>query len=140
MVNRTASAPYSAMRSQRLGGVAERLRHLPSLLVPDKRREVDVAEGNVFFARFASGEPRAELQPRHDHACNPEEDNVGRRDERVGRVEVPQIVRLPRPGFQGPVVHGERPEPGGEPRVEDIFVLSQRTSRRNAGSDPASCG
>ena len=59
-----------------------------------------------------------ELEARHDHARDPEEQDVGAAHEHVRRVERAQVRRVLRPAERR-----ERPEPGREPRVEHVLVL-----------------
>ena len=54
-----------------VGAVAERLRHLTTQLVADNTCEVDVLEGELAHILLTG----------HDHACYPEEDDVGSRHE-----------------------------------------------------------
>ena len=58
------------------------------------------------------------LQPEHDHARHPEEDDVIARHEHIRGVEVRKFRRLFRPAHRG-----ERPQPGREPGVQHILVL-----------------
>ena len=67
------------------------------------------------------------MQPHHDHACNPEEDDVETRDQHVGGVEALQRRILP-----GPAERGKRPKRGREPGVQHVLVLAQR----RIGRDP----
>src|SRR5690606_25595738 len=90
--------------------VALRFRHLVAVLVANEPGDVDLAEGNV----------AGELEPHHDHAGDPEEDDVETRDEHAGRVERLQLVRLFRPAERR-----ERPERRREPRVEHVFVAHE---------------
>ena len=92
---------------QRVDDVPERLGHLPALLVADHRVQVDVGEG----------ERVRELQAHHDHARDPEEEDVEARFQEGGRIERPELVRV-----LGPAHHGEREQAGREPRVQDILV------------------
>ncbi len=98
---------------QRVRRIAERLRHLPSLHVANDAREIDISERYIFH----------ELQTRHDHSRDPEEDYIRSSHECVCGVEVFQV-----PGFFRPTENRERPEPRGKPGVEDIFVLAVRRS------------
>ena len=66
------------------------------------------------------GDFAGELQPRHDHARHPEEEDVVAGFHDRGRVEVLQVG-----GLFGPAQGGERPQAGGEPGVEHIGVLLQ---------------
>ena len=93
---------------QRVDAVAQALRHPPAVLVLDHAGDEHIPEGNL--AR--------EVNARHDHAGDPEEQDVVARDEHRGGIEVRQIGRL-----IGPAQRGKRPEPGRKPRVEHVFVL-----------------
>ena len=96
---------------ERIDDVALRLRHLLAVLVADEPGDVDLAERHV--AR--------ELEPEHDHAGDPEEDDVEARHQHVGRIERRELRRLPRPAECR-----ERPEGRAEPGVEHVVVLAQR--------------
>ena len=95
---------------QRVHDVALGLGHLLALLVEDEGVDVHILERN--FAH--------ELYAHHHHPGDPEEDDVKRGDERGGGIEGFQFRRLVRPAHRR-----ERPEGGGEPCVEDVFVLFQ---------------
>jgi len=95
---------------ERIGRIAERLRHLAALLVADDAGEINILERqlpHVFVAR-------------HDHARDPEENDVRPGDEIGGRIKLLQRV-----GLLGPTHRGKRPEPGTEPGVEDVGVLGE---------------
>ena len=98
------------------------------------RVDVDVGE------RHLAGE----LEPHHDHARDPQEEDVARRREHVGRVEGAQLGRV-----LGPAERRERPQRGGEPRVEHVGVAHPavalrrlRAARRSPrrGTRPAAGG
>ena len=94
---------------QRIDGVAERLRHLAPLLVTDERVDVDVLKWNLAH----------EVDALHHHAGDPEEDDVERRHQHGARIKFLQRrIDILRPAHRR-----ERPQRGGEPRVEDVFVL-----------------
>ena len=95
---------------ERVRRVAERFRHLSTLLVADDAGEVDVLE------RQASHE----LVARHDHARHPEEDDVRPGDEIRRRIELLQRRRLLRPPHRR-----KRPQPRAEPSVEHVWVLGE---------------
>src|SRR6267143_356636 len=110
---------------ERVGGIAERLAHLPPLGVADDARKVDVPErhdiadappwrsaGKRNFAHY--------LESRHDHSGNPKEYNIGSGDQCIGRIKIPKVGII-----LWPSERGERPEPCGEPRVENILVLPE---------------
>ena len=84
-----------------------RLRHLLARLVADQRVDVDRVERHLLH----------EVQPHHHHPRDPEEDDVEAGDEHRGRVIALQLGRLVRPAERR-----ERPERGGEPGVEHVFV------------------
>ena len=89
------------------------------------------------------------FEAHHDHARDPEEDDVERGQHQVGRVVVRQVARLVRPAHRG-----ERPEPRAEPGVEHVGLLRRalrrtrtrpaslvaRSSRRTARSTTPGCG
>ena len=84
----------------------------------------------VFFLRSSDrgeGELVGELQAHHDHARDPEEDDVEPRLEQRRRVERLEVGRT----RVGPAEHGEREEARREPRVE--HVLKPCRSRRQGG-------
>ena len=62
---------------ERVGRIAEALRHLAAQLVADDAGEIDVQERHLAH----------ELVAGHDHARHPEENDVRRGDEVRGRVE-----------------------------------------------------
>src|SRR5690606_14373721 len=93
---------------QRVDGVAFRLRHLLALLVADQCVDVDVLERDLAH----------EMDALHHHSGNPEEDDVECGDEDGARV-----AALARWILLRPALRRERPEAGGEPGVEDVFVL-----------------
>ena len=95
---------------ERVDDVALGLRHLVAVLVADQPGDVDVAERHV----------AGELQAHHHHARDPEEDDVEARDQHAGRIERLQLRRLLRPAERR-----ERPQRGGEPRVEHVLVARQ---------------
>ncbi len=97
---------------QRVGRVAERLGHLASQLVAHDAREVDVAERHLPLIFVA----------RHNHACHPEEDDVGTCHEVVRRVVV---LYLGIARVQNAVEQRYRPKPRREPRVQAVGVLPQ---------------
>jgi hypothetical protein len=65
-----------------------------------------------------------ELVARHDHARDPEEEDVGAGHQHVGRIERAQVLAV----LVRPAERGERPEPGGEPGVEHVLVLPHRAA------------
>ena len=92
----------------RVDAVAERLRHLAALAVAHEAVDEDVVERDVL----------AEREAHHDHAGDPEEDDVVARDECRRRVEMLELRRLVRPAERL-----ERPEARAEPRIEHVLVL-----------------
>ena len=61
-----------------------------------------------------------ELDTHHDHACNPEEDDVESGNEHIARIEFAQFS-----GFFGPAKGAERPQCRREPGIEYVIVLAQ---------------
>ncbi len=100
---------------ERVEDIALGLRHLLAVLVADQAGDVDLAERHV----------AGELQSHHDHAGDPEENDVEAGDQHVRRVEGLQF----RGGLR-PAQRRERPEGRGEPGVENILVLAQGEARR----------
>ena len=96
---------------ERVDDVALRLRHLRPLLVAHEGVDVDVAEGDL----------RHEMKPHHHHPRDPEEDDVEAGDQRVGRIEAPELRRLLRPAERR-----EGPQSRGEPGVEHVLVAGER--------------
>ena len=66
-----------------------------------------------------------ELDPGHDHPSDPEEQNLGSGAQSAGRVENPDILCLVRPAERA-----ERPQPGAEPRIENIGILLDLAAAR----------
>ena len=104
---------------ERIGRVAERLRHLATLFVADDAVEIDVLERNALLDRRARA---GELEAGHDHARDPEEDDVGAGGQRGGRIERVEAALLLRVGV-GPAKRADRPEPRGGPGVEHVLLL-----------------
>ena len=101
---------------ERIGGIAQTLRHFAALEVANDAGEKDVLE------RHLTGE----LQAGHDHARHPKKDDIRPRHQIVGRIKF-----LPRR-----LVHrGERPEPRTEPGIEHVVVLPP-VVRIGRGIDP----
>ncbi len=96
---------------QRIDDVALGLGHLLPALVEHAVVDEDVAERHFVH----------EVQAHHHHARDPEEDDVERGDEDRGRVVARELGRFLRPA-QG----RERPQRGGEPGVEHVFVAHER--------------
>ena len=91
----------------RVDAGSQRLAHPPAVGRLDDRVHVDVGEGDL----------AGELEPHHHHPRDPQEEDVARRREHVGRVEGGQLGRL-----LGPAQGRERPQRGGEPRVEHVGI------------------
>jgi len=104
---------------ERVGRVAQRLRHLAALLVADDAGEIDVVERNPLLDGRAGAH---EFEAGHDHARDPEEDDVRAGHERARRVEIIDAGGLLLVGL-GPAHGGKRPQPRGSPRVEHVFLL-----------------
>src|SRR6266545_1178601 len=94
-------------RDEWVDHVAAGLRHLLSGQTHESV-QVDGGEGNR--AR--------EVNPRHDHSGDPEEQDVVARDEYVRWIEVFEV-----PGLLRPAENRERPELRREPGVEDVRIL-----------------
>src|SRR5690349_9882715 len=67
----------------------------------------------------------------HDHPSHPEEEDLGRGHQHVGRVECAEVHRL----LVWPAERGERPEPAREPGVEHVLVLPHSAAALRAGGD-----
>ena len=99
---------------ERVEHVALRLRHLLPVLVADDRVDVDVAERHV--AR--------EVGRRHDHARDPEEDDVEAGHEHGRRQERRELLRV-----VGPAQRRMAPQRRAEPRVQHVVVARERRGR-----------
>ena len=82
--------------------VITRLAHLPTLAVAHDAREEHLGERDLPEERVAG----------HDHAGDPEEDDVRGRDHDRRRVVALEVGRA-----FGPAQRRERPQPAGEPRA-----------------------
>ena len=103
---RRASVPYSVDGTiQRVKHVTLGLAHLFAFFIADQSVQVDVSEGN--FTRI--------LDAHHDHAGNPEEEDVIAGFHDGGRIKIVQVLGIIRPA-QG----GMRPETGTEPGIQHI--------------------
>ena len=102
---------------ERVGGIAEALGHLAPLHVADNSREIHVFERNARAHRA-----RQKFQPRHNHSRDPEEYDVGPRDEVGCRVEFIHL-KFAHFFFVRPAHGCEGPEPRACPSVEGILVL-----------------
>ena len=96
---------------ERIHHVAQGFGHLASFLVPHQAVEEDGVEREL--ARHAVRH--------HDHARHPEEEDVVPGFHHLRGEEFGHVLRL----FVRPPERGERPEPGGEPGVQDILFLVQ---------------
>ena len=96
---------------QRIRRIPERLRHLAPLLVPDDPRKIHVLERQ---------RPRV-LEPGHDHARHPEENNVRPRHQIRCWIKRLQRRRRFRPAHRR-----KRPQPRRKPRVQHVRVLFPR--------------
>ena len=67
---------------------------------------------------MAKGKFSQVFEARHNHAGDPEKDDIGAGDEVGCRVKLFQLG-----GFCGPTESGKGPEPGAEPGIEDIRIL-----------------
>ena len=92
---------------ERVDAGAERLAHAAAVRRLDDRVHVDVPERDV----------AGEAQAHHHHPRDPQEEDVARRREHVGRVEGLQLRRLLRPAERR-----ERPQRRAEPGVEHVLV------------------
>src|SRR5437016_9507787 len=91
---------------ERVGRIAEALGHLSALLVADDAREIDVLKRH----------PAHELVASHDHARDPEENNVRSGHEVGGRVEGLECWVFGVLGFvTRPAHRRKRPKPRAEP-------------------------
>ena len=60
------------------------------------------------------------FDPRKDHSCDPEENDIVRRHENVRRIEILKVFRFVR------ISEGaERPQRRTEPRIQNVFVLTK---------------
>ncbi|CCK17247.1 hypothetical protein BN136_3257 [Cronobacter universalis NCTC 9529] len=105
---------------QRVNHVALGFGHLLAFIVADKTGHIDGFKRHLRLAVFIFDE----VHGHHDHAGNPEEDNIEAGDHHAGRVELTQRV-----GVFRPAEGGERPERGGEPGIQHVVVLAQRDVR-----------
>ena len=69
---------------------------------------------------FAERHIAHELNAHHDHACDPEEDNVKACNKYIARIKI-----VKRFGFLRPPQGAKRPQRRREPGIEYIFVLAQ---------------
>ena len=102
---------YAVDDVERVDDVALGLGHLLAVVIANQSVHVDFAK------RHLAGE----LQAHHDHAGDPEENDVESRDQHRGR-----IVGLRARVFSRPALGGERPQRRGEPGIQHVIVLTQR--------------
>ena len=102
---------------QRVGAVAQRLRHLASQFVADDTREIDMAERHFALVLVAC----------HNHTRHPEEDDIRTGYEVGGRVVVLYLFVV---GVLYAVEERDRPQPRREPCVQRALVLHQRLTLR----------
>ena len=97
---------------QRIGRVTERLGHLTSQLVTNDTCEINVLERHLSFV-FVSG---------HNHAGYPEEDDIRPCHQVACRIIIFDffITRI-----VDTVEQRNRPQPGREPRIQTVFVLTE---------------
>mmetsp|Transcript_11473 Transcript_11473/g.29321 ORF Transcript_11473/g.29321 Transcript_11473/m.29321 type:complete len:240 (-) Transcript_11473:1916-2635(-) len=94
----------------RVDNVAQALRHFPAMRISNKRMKIDRREGEL------SGEVLAH----HDHARDPEKENIVACLEEVAWVELVEVWCL-----VGPSKDRNGENAGREPGVEDVFVPPQ---------------
>ena len=115
---RTASVPYFSVTSSGSMTLPRVLDIFWPLGVAHQGVDVDLAEGDV-----AGG-----FQAHHDHAGDPEEQDVEAGDHQRGGVVGAQVL-----GLVGPAEGGEGPEAGAEPGVEHVGVLLEAGGAAGAG-------
>src|SRR5947207_15595298 len=79
---------------ERIGRIAERLRHLAALPVANNAGKENVVKRNVVFN--LAGFPRIELEPGDNHARDPEENDVRRGYEHTSRIKFLSCLRIHR--------------------------------------------
>ena len=102
---------------ERIDDIALRFRHLLAVVIADQSSDVDLAKGHL----------AGEFQAHHDHAGDPEENDVEAGDQHRSGIVGLECLRI-----VGPALGGERPQRGGEPGIEHILVLAQRHRRIDA--------
>ena len=102
---------------QRVDNVALRFGHLLAFVIADQAGHVDGFKRHLRLAVFIFDE----VHGHHDHAGNPEEDDIEAGNHHAGWVELAQGI-----GIFRPAEGGEGPQRGGEPGIENVFVLAQR--------------
>ena len=111
--------------------VALGLGHLLAVGVADQGVDVDVTEGHrvgeCALAAVGVGDVQHEVAAEHDHAGDPEEEDVEAGDQELRGVEGGEV------GSEGvgsvPAEDGEGEEAGGEPGVEDVGFLREVGAR-----------
>ena len=101
---------------ERIDAVALRFRHRFAIAVENFRRDIDLVERH--FADV--------VQAGDHHPGDPERDDVARRDERAGGIELFQLRR-----FIWPAHRGDGPEGGGKPGIEDVGFLGIMIDRNS---------
>src|ERR1019366_1538916 len=104
---------------KRIDHIAFRLGHFLFLCIANHSGDVDLAKWNIAH----------ELEARHHHAGDPEENDVVSSHQEMPGIERLQIVCLFRPAESG-----KRPELRTEPGIENVRILTQlrRTALRTA--------
>ena len=108
--------PDAVDQVDRVEHIALRLGHLVAVAVAHQAVHVDLVKGHLAVP---------ELEPHHDHARDPEEDDIEAGHQHAGGVEIPEAFAL-----FGPAQRGEGPERRAEPGIEHILVLTQRVVGR----------
>ncbi len=125
-VKRTASVPKRFDDLDGVDDVALGLRHLLAIGVADEGVDVDLAEGDGVGegARGAVGhrDVEHEVGAEHDHAGDPEEEDVEAGDEELGGIEGWRSGWVA--AVAGPAEDGKGKQAGGEPGVEDVGFLA----------------
>ena len=92
----------------RIDAVALGLRHATSVLGQDGGVDEDILEGNLV----------QEVQRAHDHAGDPQRDDVTCGHEHLGGMMADELL-----GMVGPALRGKGPQLAREPRVEHVLFL-----------------
>jgi len=100
-------AAISVDKLEGIDDVSLGLRHLLPLRVAHEGVDVDRMERDLAH----------EMQPHHHHAGDPEENDVEAGDQHVAGIIAGKLLRL-----LGPSQGRKRPEPGGKPGIEHVFV------------------
>ena len=143
-VKRTASVPKRGDDLDGVDDVALGLRHLLAVGVAHQRVDVDLAEGNRVLerARAAVGHRHVEheVAAEHDHARDPEEEDVEAGDQKLRGIEGSEIRGDALIPVAGQPKTGERQQAGGEPGVEHVGLLRDVRPSRSARRRWASRG